>query len=128
MEWKWLELVRRLRRVLCGSPGNALRYNASSIGLRAGQHTIRVEALDTVSEGPPRVLWEGPGTPLADVPATCFFAPQELGSWKGNRFAEELLWRFRYFGSCVTSQPPPSERTRLTLAANCRLSILIAVT
>ncbi len=57
---------------VCGSPGNALRYDSSSIGLRAGLHTIRVEALNTMSEGAPRLLWESARLPLADVPAAAF--------------------------------------------------------
>jgi hypothetical protein len=57
---------------VCGSPGNALRYDRGSIGLRSGLHAIRVEALNTASEGAPRLLWEGPATPLADVPAAVF--------------------------------------------------------
>ena len=32
-----------------------------------------------------------------------------------------------FYGNCVTSQPPPSARTRLTLEANWRLSMLMAV-
>ena len=35
---------------VCGSPGNALRYDRGAIGLRAGLHTIHLEALNTVSE------------------------------------------------------------------------------
>jgi hypothetical protein len=58
--------------LVCGAAGNALRYNRGSIGLRAGLHTIHVEALNTASEGAPRLLWEGPSTPLADVPAAAF--------------------------------------------------------
>jgi hypothetical protein len=57
---------------VCGSPGNALRYDAGSIGLRVGLHTLRVEALNTASEGSSRVLWEGPGLPLADLPPNAF--------------------------------------------------------
>ena len=57
---------------VCGSPGNALRYDRGAIGLRAGLHTIHVEALNTASEGAPRLLWEGPGMTLGDVPANAF--------------------------------------------------------
>ncbi len=53
---------------VCGSPGNALRYDRGAIGLRAGLHTIHVEALNTMSAGAPRVMWEGPGVSLGDVP------------------------------------------------------------
>jgi hypothetical protein len=57
---------------VCGSPGNALRYDRGSLGLRAGLHTIHAEALNTASQGAPRLLWEGPGLSLADVPTTAF--------------------------------------------------------
>jgi len=57
---------------VCGSPGNALRYDRGALGLRAGLHAIRIEALNTASQGAPRLLWEGPGVPLADVPATAY--------------------------------------------------------
>ena len=53
---------------VCGSPGNAMRYDRGSVGLRAGLHAIHVEGLRSVSDGGPRLLWEGPGVPLADVP------------------------------------------------------------
>ncbi len=53
---------------VCGAPGNAMRYDRGSIGLRAGLHTLHVEGLHSVSQGAPRLLWEGPGLPLADVP------------------------------------------------------------
>jgi PKD domain len=56
--------------LVCGAAGNALRYDRGSIGLRAGLHAIHVEALNTATEGAPRLLWEGPGLALEDVPAT----------------------------------------------------------
>jgi hypothetical protein len=58
--------------LVCRAPGNALRYDRGSVGLRAGLHAIHVEALNTATEGAPRLMWEGPGTPLADVPAAAF--------------------------------------------------------
>ena len=58
--------------LVCGAAGNALRYDRGSIGLRAGLHAIHVEALNTATEGAPRLLWEGPGLTLADVPAPAF--------------------------------------------------------
>ncbi len=58
--------------LVCGSPGNALRYDRGSLGLRAGLHAIHVEALNTASSGAPRLMWEGPSTPLADVPTAAF--------------------------------------------------------
>ncbi len=57
---------------VCGSPGNALRFDTGSIGLRAGLHTIHIEGLNTMSDGAPRLMWEGPGLPLADVPASAY--------------------------------------------------------
>ena len=61
---------------VCGSPGNALRYDRGSIGLRAGQHSIHVEGLNTASVGAPRVLWEGPGLKPTDIPAQAFTHPR----------------------------------------------------
>jgi hypothetical protein len=57
---------------VCGSPGNAMRYARGSIGLRAGRHAIHVEGLHAASNEAPRLLWEGPGVPLADVPAAAY--------------------------------------------------------
>jgi len=54
---------------VCGSPVNAMRFARGAIGLRAGKHTVRLEALESMSPGSPRLLWEGPGIGLADVPA-----------------------------------------------------------
>ncbi len=53
---------------VCISAGNAMRYDRGSLGLRAGLHTLHVEGLHFASQGTPRLLWEGPGLPLADVP------------------------------------------------------------
>jgi len=55
---------------VCGAPGNALRYDRGSLGLRAGGHTFHLEGLHSASEGWPRVLWEGPSLPLTDLPPT----------------------------------------------------------
>ncbi len=57
---------------VCGSPGNAVRYDHGSIGLRAGRHTLHIEGLHSVSQGSPRVLWEGPSLPLTDVPPDAY--------------------------------------------------------
>jgi len=56
--------------LVCGSPGNAVRYDRGSLGLRAGLHRIHVEALNTSSAGAPRLRWEGPGLALGDVPGS----------------------------------------------------------
>ncbi len=61
---------------VCGSPGNAIRYDRGSIGLRAGHHTLHVEELHSASQGPPRLLWEGPGLPITDVPAAAYSRPR----------------------------------------------------
>ena len=53
---------------VCGSPVNAVRYARGTIGLRAGKHLVRLEALESISPGSPRLLWEGPGIGLTDVP------------------------------------------------------------
>jgi hypothetical protein len=57
---------------VCGSPGNAMRYDRGAIGLRAGRHTLHVEGLHSVSQGVPQLLWEGPGLPLNAVPAAAY--------------------------------------------------------
>jgi hypothetical protein len=53
---------------VCGAPGNAVRYDRGSLGMRAGKHSLHLEGLHSVSQGSPRLMWEGPGMPLADVP------------------------------------------------------------
>ena len=57
---------------VCGSPGNAMRYDRGSLGLRAGLHRLHVEGLHSASEGEPRLLWEGPSLGLTDVPPAAF--------------------------------------------------------
>jgi hypothetical protein len=61
---------------VCGSPGNAVRYDRGALGLRAGKHTLHVEELHEASQGPPRLLWEGPSLPLTDVPEAAFSHPR----------------------------------------------------
>jgi hypothetical protein len=56
----------------CNSPGNALRYDRGSLGLRAGRHRFHLESLHSLSQGSPRLLWEGPALPLTDVPPAAF--------------------------------------------------------
>ncbi len=57
---------------VCGSQGNAMRYDRGSLGLRAGKHTFHLEGLHSASQGSPRLLWEGPALPLVDVPPAAF--------------------------------------------------------
>jgi hypothetical protein len=57
---------------VCKSPGNAMRYDRGSLGLRAGRHQFHLEGLHFASQGSPRLLWEGPGLPLSDVPPAAF--------------------------------------------------------
>ena len=57
---------------VCGSPGNAMRYDRGSLGLRAGRHIFHLEGLHSVSQDAPRLLWEGPGLPLTDVPPAAY--------------------------------------------------------
>jgi hypothetical protein len=57
---------------VCGAPGNAMRYDRGSLGLRAGRHTLHVEGLHSASEGDPQLKWEGPGLPLGPVPAAAY--------------------------------------------------------
>jgi hypothetical protein len=66
---------------VCGSPVNALRYASGTIGLRAGRHAVRLEALESMSPGSPRVIWEGPGIAAGDVPA---------GAWSHRNEASVL--------------------------------------
>ncbi|MFY9853039.1 MAG: PA14 domain-containing protein [Terracidiphilus sp.] len=64
---------------VCGSPGNAIRYDRGSLGLRAGRHTFHLEGLHSASEESPRLLWEGPALPLTDVtPAAYIHARQDV--------------------------------------------------
>jgi len=62
---------------VCGSPGNALRYDRGAIGLQAGLHAIHIEALNTMSGGAPRVLWEGPGVSVEEIPAHAYVRPAD---------------------------------------------------
>jgi hypothetical protein len=57
---------------VCGSPGDAMRYDRGSLGLRAGKHTFHLEGLHSVSQGSPRLLWEGPALTLTDVPPAAY--------------------------------------------------------
>jgi hypothetical protein len=57
---------------VCGSPGNAMRYDLGSLGLRAGRHVIHLEGLHFASQGTPRLLWEGPGLHLTEVPPAAY--------------------------------------------------------
>ena len=71
---------------VCGSPGNAMRYDRGSLGLRAGKHTLHIEGLHFASDGAPRLLWDGPGLPLTDVPPAAYSRPRtdSLRAEKGN--------------------------------------------
>jgi len=62
---------------VCGSPGNAMRYDRGSLGLRAGRHTFHLEGLHSASQGSPRLLWEGPALPLTDVPPAAYSHPRK---------------------------------------------------
>ncbi len=57
---------------VCNTLGNAMRYDRGILGLRRGPHTFRVESLSSASQSLPRLLWEGPGLPLADIPNAAF--------------------------------------------------------
>jgi len=72
---------------VCGAPGNAVRYDRGSLGLRAGKHTFHLEGLHSVSQGSPRLLWEGPALPLTDVPPAAFshLRQDAIRQGKGNR-------------------------------------------
>jgi PA14 domain/PKD domain len=62
---------------VCGSPGNAIRYDRGAIGLRAGKHTFHLEGLHSASQGAPQLLWEGPGLPLNTVPPVAYSHPRQ---------------------------------------------------
>ena len=64
---------------VCNTNGNAVRYDRGSIGLRAGLHAIHLEGLHFASQGTPRLLWEGPGLRLTDVPNAAFRHPKQDG-------------------------------------------------
>ena len=57
---------------VCGAPGNAMRYDRVSLGLRAGKHRFHLEGLHSASQDTPRLLWEGPALPLTDVPPAAY--------------------------------------------------------
>ncbi len=62
---------------VCGSPLNAMRTASGTIGLKAGLHSLQLESLESTSPGPPRLLWQGPGIQLRDVPASAYFHRKE---------------------------------------------------
>jgi hypothetical protein len=62
---------------VCGSRGNAMRYDRGSLGLRAGKHTLHLEGLHSASTGAPRLLWEGPALRLTDVPPAAYSHPRK---------------------------------------------------
>ena len=70
---------------VCGSAGNAMRYDRGSLGLRAGKHTLHLEGLHSVSQGVPRLLWEGPGLPLTAVPPAAYSHPRQDSVKAGTR-------------------------------------------
>ena len=57
---------------VCGSPGNAVRFARGSLGLRAGPHALHVEALHSMSNEAPRLLWETTTMRPVDVPAAAY--------------------------------------------------------
>jgi hypothetical protein len=61
---------------VCGSPGNAVRYDRGSLGLRAGKHLLHIEGLHSVSQGAPQILWEGPSLPVTPVPSAAYSHPR----------------------------------------------------
>jgi hypothetical protein len=70
---------------VCGLPGDAMRYDHGSLGLRAGKHTFHLEGLHSVSQGSPRLLWEGPGLPVTDVPPAAYSHLRQDTVQAGNR-------------------------------------------
>jgi len=70
---------------VCGSPGNAMRFDRGSLGLRAGKHAFHLEGLHSASQGSPRLLWEGPGLPLTDVSPAAYSHPRQDVVKAGSR-------------------------------------------
>ena len=70
---------------VCNSPGNAMRFDRGSLGLRAGKHAFHLEGLHSASEGAPRLLWEGPALPLTDVPPAAYSHPRQDAVKAGNK-------------------------------------------
>jgi hypothetical protein len=70
---------------VCGSPGNAMRYDRGSLGLRAGKHTLHLEGLHSVSQGAPQILWEGPALPLTPVPSAAYSHSRQDAIKAGKR-------------------------------------------
>jgi hypothetical protein len=62
---------------VCGSPGNALRYDRGTIGLRAGKHIFHLEGLHSLSQGEPQLLWEGPALRLTTVPPAAYLRSRQ---------------------------------------------------
>jgi hypothetical protein len=73
---------------VCGTSGNAMRYDRGSLGLRAGLHGLHLEGLHYISQGTPRLLWEGPGLPIADVPTAALSHVKQDGVKQGLRVRE----------------------------------------
>ena len=53
---------------VCGTAGNAVERAVGSVGLRAGRHRIHVAMTHRAGEDGFRVLWQGPGIELSDIP------------------------------------------------------------
>ena len=66
---------------VCGSPGNAMRYDRGSIGLRAGNHKLHVEALHFASDGAPRLF--GKARPSDNGRARRSFQSSAAGHYPG---------------------------------------------
>ena len=62
---------------VCGAPGNAMRYDRGSLGLRAGKHQVHLEGLHSMSNGAPVLLWQGPALPLSRVPPEAYSHPRQ---------------------------------------------------
>jgi hypothetical protein len=62
---------------VCGAPGNAMRYDRGSLGLRAGKHLLHLEGLHSMSNAAPEILWQGPALPLSAVPPDAYSHPRQ---------------------------------------------------
>ena len=57
---------------VCGLAGNAPRTVTVPLALAKGPHTLRINDTHTTGEDNLRLLWQPPGQPVSEVPATAF--------------------------------------------------------
>jgi hypothetical protein len=70
---------------VCGTEGNAVQRSVGSVGLRAGKHHIRVATIHGTGEDGFRVMWQGPGIDLSDIPASALSHSRDASSSDPSR-------------------------------------------